>query len=123
MQNTWPVSNKKFEEHVGDDAKHGLGVLDYTNGVRVDMSTITEQNPFVAPFAGELVGAFAPSGFGVVAYAVINGKQTAYRSSTSSSYSTNRDCYSIKLYTGDSLYFTSQVVGADHYFYPYVKIT
>lgn len=121
MQNTWLVSNKKFEEHTNDAAKHGLGVLDYTNGVLVEVSELTEQNPFVAPFAGELVGVFEPRAHSATAYAVINGNKTAYRSSTSSDYSLNRDCFSIKLYTGDKLYFTSQVGGDAHYFYPYVN--
>lgn len=121
MQNTWPVSNKKFDEHVNDAAKHGLGVLDYTNGVLVDVTTLTKDTPFVAPFAGELVGVFEPDTLRTIAYAMINGNKTAYRSSKSTDYALNRDCYSIKLYKGDSLYFTSSVGGDDHYFYPYVN--
>jgi hypothetical protein len=121
-----------FEEHVADVEIHGGGnqLLDYSAGIRITSDTLqqfvgepgvtpAEGKYFTAPCDGVLVGVFSPKAFGVICYAVINGIKTAFRSSTSSDYTNNRDSYSIPLSKDDKIWFTGSVIGDDHYFYPY----
>lgn len=121
-----------FEEHVADVEIHGGGnqLLDYSAGIRIDSDTLKqfvgepgvtpeEGKYFTAPCDGVLVGVFSPQEFNVICYAVINGIKTSFRSSTSSTYTNNRDSYSIPLSKGDKIWFTGSVMGDDHYFYPY----
>lgn len=122
-----------FEDHANDQLKHGGSMVpDYSTSVRraIPVDTMSRTTPFTAPDNGIAVGCFAPPNNTIV-YAYINGTRTSFQSSASKDYGHNRDCLTIPLKKGDTLWFgdadgNSKQVGymnevfQPHWFYPYV---
>ena len=123
-----------FEAHANDQLKHGGSMVpDYSTNARraIPIDTMSRVIPFTAPDNGIAVGPFAPPVNDMIVYAYINGIRTSFQSSASIDYALNRDCMTIPLKKGDTLWFgdadgNSKQVGyfdgvhQPHWFYPYV---
>ena len=123
-----------FEDHANDQLKHGGSMVpDYSTSARreIPIDTMSRVTPFTAPDNGIAVGNFASPANNMVVYAYINGTRTSFQSSSSRDYGANRDCLTIPLKKGDTLWFgdadgNSKQVGYlnevyyPHWFYPYV---
>lgn len=123
-----------FEDHANDQVKHGGSMVpDYSTSARrvIPIDTMSRITPFTAPDNGIAVGNFASPANNMVVYAYINGIRTSFQSSSSRDYGANRDCLTIPLKKGDTLWFgdadgNSKQVGYlnevyyPHWFYPYV---
>ena len=124
-----------FEDHANDQLKHGGSMVpDYSTSARraIPVDTMSRVTPFTAPDNGIAVGSFAPPANDMIIYAYINGIRTSFQSSASIDYALNRDCMTIPLKKGDTLWFgdadgNSKQVGyfngvhQPHWFYPYVQ--
>lgn len=103
-----------------------IGLPDYNAGIKIQYSGLNDglpinvNVPFVAPSNGIIVGTFAPVGFDATNNIYINGKLTAYKASSSSTYTTNRDCITIIVKEGDSVY-ASINCSEEIYFYPFIE--
>jgi hypothetical protein len=108
-------------------------VPDYSTSARrvIPIDTMSRLTPFTAPDNGIAVGNFAPPTSNMIIYAYINGIRTSFQSSGSKDYGLNRDCLTIPLKKGDTLWFgdadgNSKQAGYldgvyyPHWFYPYV---
>ena len=123
-----------FEDHANDQVKHGGSMVpDYSTSARrvIPIDTMSRTTPFTAPDNGIAVGNFASPANNMIVYAYINGIRTSFQSSSSRDYGLNRDCLTIPLKKGDTLWFgdadgNSKQVGYldevyyPHWFYPYV---
>ena len=123
-----------FEDHANDQLKHGGSMVpDYSTSARraIPTDTMSRATPFTAPENGIAVGSFAPQDHDMIIYAYINGIRTSFQSSASIDYAHNRDCMTIPLKKGDTLWFgdangNSKQIGQfngvhlPHWFYPYV---